>query len=898
MSPNHAPETVDPGPGTGLPGRWLVVLCAVTLFSVPIVQHVTELREPDTGGFRLPQCYDVFEFVPPVKELAGIRGLRDALDLLPSVPELRDYEQALERQSTVAAMVRPHVHAWLASVLRVGTERAWIGRDDWLFFAPGVTHLTAPGFLEARALTRRERSVAPWNAPAHPNPLTAIIDFRDQLAARGIDLVLMPVPSKAALHPEQWSARYTEEDGPLYSPSFDKFRRRLDAASVHLYDPSHDLWETRRKYGSAYLDTDSHWTPEGARAAAHGLARFLREELDPGNPSRPFEITAAVNVQNVGDVAVMLGLPSTLQESLRESVTIHPVSDSQGRKWRPDPQADVLVLGDSYSNIYSQGDLGWGEGAGFVEQLSVELGRPIDAIRMNAGGALSVRRALADAIARGNDRLAGKKMVIYEFAMHQLSWGDWKSIDLGTVAPASKIEEGSAVGGADAVVVTGRITAVSGIPEPGSTPYRDCIISVRLDEIRTEGPEFGNSTLMAYMWGLLDNRPTDATNFRPGQRVRLSLTPWTRVEDRLGSHQRIELDDPEIRRLVPYWAEPEGSTQTSPLAEPLEPSPARTTGTDSDPFRAGLIDRATDAEGRGETVVKGRDGWLYLVGEFLHLGMGRFTEQGPAGGSDPADAIVDFHQQLERAGIELLFVPVPAKAIIYPDEALPGWEGPNLASGARLDPYHQAFYSVLRSQGVTVIDLVQDFRDARRAGGDLLFCRRDSHWSGTASRIVAERIVDVIRSRSWVQEERQVEMTTERRTVEIYGDLARNLADPAFGTEEMELDFVQRQATDPPEPIRPTESSPFLVLADSHGLIFHAGGDMHATGAGLPDHLALELGFPVDLIAVRGSGANAPRMTLARNPNRLRGKRCVLWIVNAPSLTRTIGGWQKIQVVP
>ena len=38
---------------------------------------------------------------------------------------------------------------------------------------------------------------------------------------------------------------------------------------------------------------------------------------------------------------------------------------------------------------------------------------------------------------------------------------------------------------------------------------------------------------------------------------------------------------------------------------------------------------------------------------------------------------------------------------------------------------------------------------------------------------------------------------------------------------------------------------PVILLADSHGLIFSAGGDMHTTGAGLGEQLAHELGIPV-----------------------------------------------------
>jgi alginate O-acetyltransferase complex protein AlgJ len=72
---------------------------------------------------------------------------------------------------------------------------------------------------------------------------------------------------------------------------------------------------------------------------------------------------------------------------------------------------------------------------------------------------------------------------------------------------------------------------------------------------------------------------------------------------------------------------------------------------------------------------------------------------------------------------------------------------------------------------------------------------------------------------------------------------------------------------------------------------------MHARGAGLPDQLGYELGFPVDLIAVRGSGATPARINLMRkarrDPDWLRGKKLVIWCFAAREFTES-DGWTKV----
>ena len=73
------------------------------------------------------------------------------------------------------------------------------------------------------------------------------------------------------------------------------------------------------------------------------------------------------------------------------------------------------------------------------------------------------------------------------------------------------------------------------------------------------------------------------------------------------------------------------------------------------------------------------DGWLFLSADIRFLSLGRFWGDEAAKVSrarkpeaaDPIAAIVDFHQQLKQLGIELLLLPVPSKAAVYPEKIVP-----------------------------------------------------------------------------------------------------------------------------------------------------------------------------------------------------------------------------------
>jgi len=328
--------------------------------------------------------------------------------------------------------------------------------------------------------------------------------------------------------------------------------------------------------------------------------------------------------------------------------------------------------------------------------------------------------------------------------------------------------------------------------------------------------------------------------------------------------------------------------------------PALLAGETGSPAPERLLERsgelAREAEKAGRTVVKGRDGWLFLVSELRHLAAGQFWGEAAetagrakrADARDPRPAILDFHQALAAAGVELILVPVPAKAAVYP-RYLPG--EPGAGSGDRPDPHHREFYSLLRGEGVKVVDLTGPFREGPDPERGPYYCRRDSHWSGTGCVKAAELIAAEVRP--LLPRVAGRTYPAEWKEIEIDGDLSRMLGDPGLAPETLAVREVEGETIDP--------ASPLLVLGDSHTLVFHAGGDMHARGAGLADQLARELGRPVELIGVRGSGATPARLDLYRRargePEYWKDKRAVVWVFSAREFTES-DGWRLVPIGP
>jgi hypothetical protein len=333
----------------------------------------------------------------------------------PTQENLREFERQLELASYAKELVQPQVQLALSRYGRAGNKRALIGHAGWLFYTPGLTHVAGPSFLEPD----------PLRPQTDPRP--AIFAFARMLARRGIALVLFPVPDKAALQPRALDGRADPEHARPVPKNIAaaRFADELRTHGVALFDPTPAQLVPGEP--PRFLAQDTHWTPEWMESVARDLAAFVTRvrPLPPATSAHPYH-AVSMPAERVGDLVDMLKLPDEQSLFSPQAITLHQLQDETGALWEPDPEADVLLLGDSFTNVFSLDAMGWGEAAGLAPQLARALGRSVDVIAQNDSGAFATRQMLSQALAAGEDPLRGKRVVIWEFASRELSVGDWR----------------------------------------------------------------------------------------------------------------------------------------------------------------------------------------------------------------------------------------------------------------------------------------------------------------------------------------------------------------------------------------------------------------------------------------------------------------------------------------
>jgi hypothetical protein len=341
-----------------------------------------------------------------------------ALDVFlrpPTARNLHAYEQRLEQASLVIKELRPWVQYMQWRILVDAGEKAVLGRHGWLFYRPNVRYV-----LERRTGALESAAVL---------PLPAIRSFRDQLQARRIRLLVVPVPNKESVYPEIL-ARRAADAGVVVSEQTRHLLNQFEQCGIEYVDLFEIFRRARQgETGSdprwLYLAHDSHWSPEGVRVAAGAVARRVLAQGIVSRGDHAYR-ERSITVRRNGDLVEMLQVPRIERALGSETLACLQVVQSDGRALYHDrPDSEVLILGDSFLRIYEQDEPG---AAGFIAHVARELGQPLTAIVNDGGASTLVRQQLA----RRQELLINKRLVIWEFAERDIRYGTegWQIVPL------------------------------------------------------------------------------------------------------------------------------------------------------------------------------------------------------------------------------------------------------------------------------------------------------------------------------------------------------------------------------------------------------------------------------------------------------------------------------------
>lgn len=235
-----------------------------------------------------------------------------------------EYQDAFSREFLWLASARSLWNALDLAVFRQAPQGVLAGGDGWLFTVEEFAHTADPE--ETRRL---------W--------IQAITDVHARLAEHGIPLLIALVPAKAA-------------SLPAVSPPLPRAGvERYEATLVDLAELGIAAVDLRAILASesAWLRTDTHWTPEGAGQAAELIAADMLELAPEMISDRTYEVDATETITFDGDLYQLLAL-GPFAEVLGPAPDVITVSSivsagNQGGSLFDDVTIDAVLVGTSYS---------------------------------------------------------------------------------------------------------------------------------------------------------------------------------------------------------------------------------------------------------------------------------------------------------------------------------------------------------------------------------------------------------------------------------------------------------------------------------------------------------------------------------------------------------------------
>ncbi|MEM8953584.1 MAG: hypothetical protein AAGD22_05475 [Verrucomicrobiota bacterium] len=461
-------------------------------------------------------------------------------------PGLRDhfevFEGKVEGDAWFAEASRAALQDVMVRVMREGNRKTVVGEGGWLLYRPAVDALTGMGPLRAEPKSVADDPTLPsWEGPLEP-----ILAFGKQLEELGVELILVPLPVKPMV---------MGGDGEVIRHAdAERFYEVLRESGIEVLDMANE-WVTGESVDDLFLKQDTHWTPRGMEKAADLVAGYLKSrpwygEVE-GDAGR-FEFEDA-SMASVGDLVGNLGLAAGQGIFSEEEVTGRRVLDGETGEVvvLNDHESPIVLLGDSFTNIYRQEDMGWGAGAGFGEHLAARLGMPLDVIARNGQASTGVREALANRAGSAREMRDKKKAVVWTIAARDLFLGE-------SAARETDVEWGEVVfneraGGdtaAELIKLKGKLDLKSAFPDPATVTYKNAIYAVEYEVMEVKEGEYDDGRVKVFLWAFKDRKLQPSARYEVGAEHELKLVPF----DQTPYTSEQQSDDGDFL-LVPYWAD-------------------------------------------------------------------------------------------------------------------------------------------------------------------------------------------------------------------------------------------------------------------------------------------------------------------------------------------------------
>jgi hypothetical protein len=459
--------------------------------------------------------------------------------------------------------------------------------------------------------------------------------------------------------------------------------------------------------------------------------------------------------------------------------------------------------------------------------------------------------------------------------------------------------------------VTGRISALSSLPDPNTTPYEDCLLVHQLLKIQApEKTPFPDKALIIFI-GFKDRKLEPASALKVGDMLALELIPEANMDDETASLQRADSFNASENYYFALNFKMIGSSIDLHQNSSSSPKPANTFETGRrfnvtgyqptlDDLRLLLpaktraqqiandlewISRLNESHGGWEdwfsSLEKMRQELIRQVGKwdilitpdqlnyFEGINWLYFRIDGDRYPKKVVNALINTNRYLNDRGIEFIVVPVPPKEF-YTAQYFCGNLFPH---DGVVQPFRLKFMHYLLSQGIEVTDLLPSMLVHAGQYQSYYYPNSDQHPADGLIQLAAETISSRLeRLKLKPTVDPQSFISTENRTV--VPEKFHNRAYKMRYSADYKIEGVQLLDRDQ-KIITPADTSSILMVGDSFLTSTQKRG---LNGADVWAHIALHTGVVPQIISRAGTSGAPKIYPIVKKLKTLKSNKvCILF---------------------
>lgn len=276
------------------------------------------------------------------------------------------------------------------------------GMGRWLFFRKSFEYMLGKDYSQQTI---------------EKNPLPHLIDFKNYLKEKNVNLLFVVVPNKEEVYYDKISSSLPAPKVNYVNPYSRKILSDLQNAGIEVIDLLPHFLEAKKSdtAGSEYLyqQHDTHWTNRGLQIAAGLIAERVKNYSWYNNIERSAFTVKDTTFERQGDIVERLPEQNrskypAVRLKAQQVFTNDTVLYKGGNAAAP-----IMLIGDSFTGVFESVDCkGAGVGANIAQKTSV----PVDIITSWGGGPLVRSKAMR--VREKN--LPNKKLVIYMMVARDL----------------------------------------------------------------------------------------------------------------------------------------------------------------------------------------------------------------------------------------------------------------------------------------------------------------------------------------------------------------------------------------------------------------------------------------------------------------------------------------------